>query len=113
MESLKQIRQDMADKLDKQRSSSNERPMPKLALPKNASFAPKTPRPKFGNLSDEECAASTRFMITKLFDTLRDQELSLNARLRVTAWEHLQENAGRIGLINYKVAQIREHHQKQ
>ena len=78
--------------------------MPKLALPKGGSFAPKTPRPKFGDLSDEECAASTRFMITKLCDTLRDQELSFNSRLRVLAWEHLQENAGRIGLINHKVA---------
>ena len=60
----------------------------------------------------EEAASTTRYMLNRLFDVVKEINLVLQARFKVNAFERLQSNAGQVGLKIFKINELSNKHRK-
>lgn len=69
---------------------------------------------RFGSIDadSEEAASTTRYMLNRLFDVVKEINLVLQARFKVNAFERLQSNAGQVGLKIFKINELSNKHRK-
>lgn len=98
----------------KQRSESAEREALARMTAKLKPVKKKKRSGRFGSIDadSEEAAATTRYMLSRLFDVVKETSFVIQARFKVNAFERLQSNAGQVGLKIFKIYELASKNRK-
>lgn len=118
MGGVREIRKEMGLKLGslKQRSESAEREaiarIAEMAMLRKVKKEKRKGR--FGSIDadSEEAESTTRYMLNRLFDVVKELSFVLQARFKVNAFERLQSNAGQVGLKIFKIQELADRNRK-
>ena len=118
MGGVREIRKEMDLKLGslKQRSESAEREatarIAEMAMLRKIKKEKRKGR--FGSIDadSDEAESTTRYMLNRLFDVVKELSFVLQARFKVNAFERLQSNAGQVGLKIFKIQELADRNRK-